>query len=389
MIAYPAAVSPAALTGTRKNNVKPSLHRATLIVGMALWAAAASCDRDKGIVSYQAPKEAASTEPAAIASGDHGPAVTPTPAADALPAQLTWTLPAGWRQVTVPDTSAVFKPDYAFAIAADPSLRVTISHLNMPLSPEAELANINRWAGQLQLPPLAPAELGKTISHATAGDLPLDVVDLENGGKRIVGAIFGHAIETWYVKLSGPSTAVAPQRSSFDAFLGSLRFAPASGSGDVSIGSPPPPPSNVLSGAATGAPGVSWQLPAGWTAEPGDGFRLATLHPAGNGQSLVKVSKFPGIAGGPGANVSRWRGEVGLGPVDDASADPGAPMTLGQRVWTVHDYSGPANGGRRLIVASIESGGETWFFKLSGPTSEVADAKADFEQFLSSLKFDR
>jgi len=86
-------------------------------------------------------------------------------------------------------------------------------------------------------------------------------------------------------------------------------------------------------------------------------------------------------------NVSRWRGEVGLGPVDDATAEPGVKSKLGDVNVTTFDYTGPANGGSRLIVATVDAAGQTWFFKLSGPTATIAAQKAAFDQFLASLKF--
>jgi len=45
---------------------------------------------------------------------------------------------------------------------------------------------------------------------------------------------------------------------------------------------------------------------------------------------------------------------------------PWAPTT-----FTIHDYSGPAKGGTREIVALTELNGATWYFKLIGPTDAV------------------
>jgi hypothetical protein len=102
----------------------------------------------------------------------------------------------------------------------------------------------------------------------------------------------------------------------------------------------------------------------------------------------IKVSKFGAVGGGAGANVTRWRGEVGLAPVSDAEADPGQTVKAGAATLTVHDYTGPANGGTREIIAQTDAGGATWYFKLIGPTSAVAAQKAAWDQFLASLRFD-
>ncbi len=141
------------------------------------------------------------------------------------------------------------------------------------------------------------------------------------------------------------------------------------------------------SAVSSGVAGATWTLPAGWTAKPGDAMRLATIHPAGNGNTEIKVSKFGAISGGLGMNVSRWHGDVGLDPVDDEHADAGQQVMIGNRPWTIHDYTGPAAGGRRVIIASTDSGGETWYFKLLGPTEAVGGVKGDFDRFLAGIKF--
>ena len=226
------------------------------------------------------------------------------------------------------------------------------------------------------------------VTHLEAGGIPVDVVDLKNdAGTRLLGAIMPHADDTWVFKLSGPIEAVSSQKSSFDEFIRSIRFDQA----------PPAPAAPVLGPAvpggsqpgifrATGIDGAQWALPTGWTAEAGNGFLLASIHPAGNSLAQIKVSNFRGVGGGAGANVSRWRGAVGLDPVDDAHADAGQNVTLGGRPWTIHDYTGPANGGSRLIVASTDAAGIMWFFRLEGPTDAIGKIKADFDQFLASIR---
>ena len=142
--------------------------------------------------------------------------------------------------------------------------------------------------------------------------------------------------------------------------------------------------SSALSG---GVDGARWMLPAGWTAQPGENGRLATLHP-GAGAGEIRVSKFGAMTNAPGLNVSRWHGDVGLEPVDDAHADAGQTVVLGSRSWTIHDYTGPKNGGSRVIIASTDVAGETWFFKFLGPADAVGANKADFDHFLASIKLE-
>lgn len=97
----------------------------------------------------------------------------------------------------------------------------------------------------------------------------------------------------WFFKMMGPAEQVGGRVEEFDSFLHSVRF------------------------AANGRP--SWETPAGWTEQAGDGIRFATLAIDDTDPKLeVAVTVLP--APDPGAdeylmvNVNRWRGQVGLSP---------------------------------------------------------------------------
>ncbi|HWE03703.1 MAG TPA: hypothetical protein VG326_14960 [Tepidisphaeraceae bacterium] len=350
-----------------------------LAAAVSMSICSVGCDKEKAIRSYDVPKE--STAPATADAGNSQPDLSEV----TFPADLRWTLPAGWTQVPVaPNDSAMFRPDAAISVApADPKMLLTVSHLGDAPGARSVLENVNRWAGQLQVPKMTEADLPKVVTHVKAADVEIDVVDLEGPGNTLLAAIIPHAADTWFVKLSGPSAAIDEQKERFANFVHSIHFdanppsAPVAGA---------PSPGNGGSSVATGIDGARWTLPPTWTAEPGNAMRLATIHPDGNGATEIRVSKFAALGGGAGANVTRWRGDVGLGAVDDAQADPGQQATLGGRSWTIHDYTGPAGGGKRVIVAMLDSNGDTWFFKLIGPTDAVGKAKNAFDQFLASVK---
>jgi len=79
-----------------------------------------------------------------------------------------------------------------------------------------------------------------------------------------------------------------------------------------------PPPS-----MPAGADSLAWDLPKGWTEARAGGMRLATLKPPVTGKIDVSVIVLPGTAGGELANVNRWRGQIGLQPVDEAGRAQG------------------------------------------------------------------
>ena len=107
------------------------------------------------------------------------------------------------------------------------------------------------------------------------------------------------------------------------------------------------------------------------------------------GAATVKVSSFGfNNFGSLEANLNRWRGEVGVGPVDPNIQDV-PDVQIGGRPWKEYDFSGPGvsgSGHSRLIVAQTRQGNEVYFFKISGPADVVAQQKQAFDQFVASVK---
>ena len=133
--------------------------------------------RDREITSYRIPKEKDPVIPAAAAqpamAANAAPAApgptAPAPgasnmAATAVPtasgADLVWTAPAHW--VSAPATS-MRKATYA--INGDAGATADLSITAFPGSTGGEFANVNRWRGQLPLPPLTEAQLESAITR--------------------------------------------------------------------------------------------------------------------------------------------------------------------------------------------------------------------------------
>lgn len=151
---------------------------------------------------------------------------------------------------------------------------------------------------------------------------------------------------------------------------------PASMTGDVA-----PAPR-----AASG--GLRWTLPKGWTESQGGQMRFATLKPPVQGKIDASVVVLPGPAGGELANVNRWRNQIGLAPVDDATL-AGARKVIQTKAGALNVYDF-TNGDKtsRVVAGLTESGGNTWFVKLSGDAGAVGAAREDFMKLLRSLRFE-
>jgi hypothetical protein len=167
--------------------------------------------------------------------------------------------------------------------------------------------------------------------------------------------------------------------------------APVAGSPAMpaAVGKPPPgmagdvPPPPEVEG------GLTWTLPKGWTERRTGGMRYATLTPPVQGRIDGSVVVLPGPAGGELANVNRWRGQIGLGPLDEgalARARATVQARFGQ--VRVYDFTSEGQAKSRLLAGLAERDGNTWFVKLTGDEAAVQAARADFLALLGSLSFD-
>lgn len=145
----------------------------------------------------------------------------------------------------------------------------------------------------------------------------------------------------------------------------------------------PPPPKPA-------AGGLQWTLPTGWTQTLTEGMRYATLKAPVAGRLEVSVVVLPGPAGGELANVNRWRGQVGLLELDEATLAPvRKPMESKAGSLTLYDFTGEGAAKSRIIVGLLASAdGNSWFLKMTGDADPVGAARADFIRLLESLHFD-
>lgn len=139
----------------------------------------------------------------------------------------------------------------------------------------------------------------------------------------------------------------------------------------------------------SGADALKWTLPAGWGQSFPGGMRFATFKVPGAGKIDGSVVTLPGDAGGELANVNRWRGQIGLGPTDDAGL-AAARTAVKSKVGAVNVYDFTSEGTRksRLIAAIIVVDGSSWFIKLTGDAEPVTAARHAFLELLESLHRD-
>lgn len=288
-------------------------------------------------------------------------------------AQPDWQLPTGWQ---ARGASAMRVATLVIPGSAKP-LELSVTVLPWP-GPEAMLSNINRWRGQMQLPPTDQAGLAKESREVVVGDTSMTVVDLRGSmtGGMTPPFAGGGAIPN----AAPPATPAAPDTSN------------ALPPGHPPVGSP------SVANTAMDAP-FQMTAPAGWQSRPATGLRKVDFLIEQDGKSAtVTAIDFAASAGpmmaDPVANLNRWRVEVGLPPLA-ADAAKSAIQTIqvdgtdAQFMAMIPDAAQPAQSqaARGSLAAMVRKGDTIWFFKLLGDRDLVAAERNNFESFLKSVRF--
>ena len=361
------------------------------------------CDRDK-VKVYRVDKDDAVAPPAPATLP-----TTPAPAADpgSLPApaetpapRLKYTLPDGWQEAAPGEMRVA-----SFLVTNSAGRPADVGVIPMPTTGQ-EIQLVNMWRQQMQLPAVTSEPPAEIVS--VGGDDSAKLFDIASDanlvdGKaraRILVAVSTHGSLSWFFKMVGEESFVEAQKPVFKQFLKSVSFSelPAPSTMDLSKLPPSHPaiPGMDAGGAtapvadAAGQP--AWTVPAGWQTAPLTQFLIAKFTVAGaDGSSAqVNVSSLAGEGGGLAANVNRWRAQLGLAPAAAADLASLATMDVPGGKATLIDISG--TDGRtgkptRLIGVVLPLGCQTWFYKLMGDESIVAQQKDAFTKFILSAKY--
>ncbi len=148
----------------------------------------------------------------------------------------------------------------------------------------------------------------------------------------------------------------------------------------------------AMTGSVPTAEGMAllWTAPAHWTAKSLGSMRKGSYAVAGEAGAVgdLAITAFPGDTGGLFANVNRWRGQVGLGPIEAAQLEASVKNIEANGLkMTIVEATGQANGvSTTLLGAIVPHEGQTWFFKLIGPAALVTHEQTAFRDFLSTIK---
>ena len=136
-------------------------------------------------------------------------------------AKPVWTVPPGWQEAP---TGQFLVAKYLVAGngGAQAAVNVSMSSGNGG----GLAANVNRWRGQLGLPPVAEI---LTTPIDVAGDkgvlVDMGGTDAKTGQpSRLVGVIVSQTGQTWFYKLMGDSAVVEREKDAFTKFVQSVKY---------------------------------------------------------------------------------------------------------------------------------------------------------------------
>jgi hypothetical protein len=379
---------------------EPGLKPWTLALCIGIFA---GCGRND-IQVYQVAKAQDSAPAAAMPQGH--PDLSPGTGSPTL----KYKAPSGWQEVAPGEMRAA-----SFRVSGQNGKQADVSVVPLPGMAGGDLDNVNRWRGQVGLKGVSQEELSKLAQPVEIDHQPAQLYDQagENPGSgdktRILAAITRREGTAWFFKMTGDDALVAEQKPAFIEFLKSVSLPSAAGQAGLPPSHPPiggselPPSHPPIEGAkmqAQSAPAASsgqdkpaWQVPAGWQEAPGGQFLVAKflIKGAGDAQAAVNVSTSAGDGGGLLANLNRWRGQLGLGPVDEADLSKQVqPLELPGTKATLADISGTdARTGHKahLLAAIVPQGQQTWFYKLMGDEQVVQQQKEAFTKFVQTAKY--
>lgn len=390
-----------------KLEVKMSMKNSlACILTATVTAVSINCDSDTVKVYRVSQTDSSVTQPApqatepASASTDASPAQSGTPAPS-----LTYTLPVGWKEA-VPGNMRV-----ASFLVANPNGRpADVGVIPMPTAMQ-ESALVKMWRQQLRLSATAGAGTDTGGTDVTIGDgqgklydMASDALIIDNKSRgRILVAMFPHGTMNWFFKMVGEESFVEAQKPAFVQFLKSVFIGDQSAASAMDLHALPPSHPAIFGtnaetamlpeANANSAGKPTWTVPAGWQTGQLSQFLVAKFVIAGEGDAKaeVNVSALSGTGGGLLPNINRWRGQLGLGPIEQN--DLGKTITtldaagIQASIMDFNGMDGRTGKKARLVGVILPLGGQTWFYKLMGDERVVAQQKDAFAKFIQSAKY--
>jgi len=353
------------------------------VISLGLFAALVTgCEKNSEIKVYRVSK--APLEESAPQQQDAMPTNTSAPR---MPGGLA---PTASSAVTTPPNWEPQPPSQmrqaSFLVKGDNGAVADISFVSLGPAAGNVLDNVNRWLDQLGQTPITEQKLGEIAQRLTTSLGEVAVVDLAGLPKdadpakdgRIIAAMLTTSSSTLFFKMRGNADLAEIQKPDFIKWVAAVCDAQTETRSQPMAAMPP---------QDTGPPPIKWQTPENWTAISPSSMRYASFTaPAENGEKIdISVVTFPGDGGSDPDNINRWRGQIGLPPLDrNGVSSQVASLKTADATFSTTDIVGTKG---RTIAAWTRHDGRAWFFKATGPSAAVEKEKPNFVKFIESVRF--
>lgn len=165
--------------------------------------------------------QAATKEPQPETSA---PATTVAPPKTEPAKLIEYTAPEAWK----PKEGSALRVATFSVTEGEDTAEVAVTQFPKVAQMTDPLANVNRWRGELSLPPAKESELPEQTSELKIGDQPATIF-FATGTRgdqptSTLAAMIVRENRVWFVKLQGAATLVSKQRPVFEEFVKSLKF---------------------------------------------------------------------------------------------------------------------------------------------------------------------
>lgn len=130
---------------------------------------------------------------------------------------VEWVAPEGWQQDTAPGAMQLV----SFSI---PETDAKASIVVLGGQGGGTAANVNRWRGQVGLPPAEETEIMKQAETLKGKAGPVQWFEITGTEKSILAALVQDDTQTAFVKLIGAKGGVIENKVRFQALAASVRF---------------------------------------------------------------------------------------------------------------------------------------------------------------------
>lgn len=256
------------------------------------------------------------------------------------------------------------------------------SYSELPGAAGGLRANVDRWRRQQGLGPIDDGELAG-LASARLGERDAALVEIAGEPNGLLGLIAIDPAGSSFLKLEGPSAALAAARDAF------LELGRRLGEGDTGGGQAAHEGAHAPDADRAQAGDLVFDVPAGWRRGPDRSMRLATF--LGDGWEC-SVTILGGSGGGLAGNVGRWYGQLGLAaPSSDELAALetipvlGGDATLVAATGTYRGMLGETIESAGLLGAIRIGADRSLFVKVIGRSAAVSALRPAFEDFCRSI----